>query len=295
MAPFYKFSVVQLATEQARGERLNVGLVVFNEDRLDVRIGKRLEKVRAISGAVEPEEVRRALEGLSTFDEKLRDAGTALLDRADHLANLGPLTLSSPGVFEAEGATAYETRVASILRALVDAEPAPLRARVKRSKLLSQMKRVFRQEKVMANKDEDLSSHRIVSSYEVDEGLTADLILKNGTFHVVETVDALGDESSFRKAIADIGIAALVLERARMKFGREKTSARLVYEASSSLERIAMPSLEAAAHQGAQLVNWASASERGRFVHYLSSLAVPIRRKPKRTSSEGSGGPRFIS
>jgi Protein of unknown function (DUF3037) len=281
MAPSYNFSVVQLTTEEARGERINVGIVVFNEDRLDVRVGRRLDKVRAISAAIEPNDIRQSLENLSALDEKFRDAGAELPERMSRLSTLGPLTLSKAGLFEADGANAYEARVASIMKALVDAEPAPVRPREKRSKLLTQVKRIFRQENVLAKKDEGLSSHRIVPGYEVDEGLTADLVLKNGAFHVVETVDASGDESTFRKAISDIGVAALVLERARMKFG-DKTSARLVYEASSSLERVAKPSLEAAAHQGAELVNWASTSDRSRFVHLLSSLATPAEPKSKR-------------
>lgn len=291
MAPSFKFSVVQLATEQDRGERLNVGVVVFNDDRLDVRVGRRLEKVRAISAAIEPDDVRRALEGMVTLDGKLRDRGAELNERLRFLSKLGPLTLSRFGEFEADGASTYEARVASILKALVDAEPAPMRPKEKRSKLLTQMKRIFRDEKVLAKRDEDLSSHRIVPGYEVAEGLTADLVLKNGAYHVVETVDASGDESTVRKAISEIGVAALVLERARMKFG-DGTSARLVYEASSSLERVAMPSLEAAAHQGAELVNWASAADRGKFVHYLSSLATPT--GPKKKGTNSPMGPRFI-
>ncbi|SFO26078.1 Protein of unknown function [Bradyrhizobium sp. Ghvi] len=293
MAPSYKFSVVQLATEEDRGERLNVGLVVFNDDRLDVRVGKRLEKVRAISGAVEPDDVRRALDGMSTLDGKLRDTGAELSERLKFLSKLGPLTLSRLGVFEAEGASTYEARVASILKTLVDAEPAPLRSKEKRSKLLTQMKRIFRDERVLAKRDEDLSSHRIVPRYEVAEGLTADLVLKNGAYHVVETVDASGDESTFRKAVSEIGVAALVLERARMKFGDE-TSARLVYEASADLERLAMPSLEAAAHQGATLVNWASAQDRSKFVQHLSSLATPVEQKSKRAERSRRTGPTFI-
>jgi hypothetical protein len=63
------------------------------------------------------------------------------------------------------------------------------------------------------------------------------------------------NEDSLRKAISEIGVAALVLERARMKFGDDQTHAKLVYSASLLLEKIARPSLDAAAHQGTQLIN----------------------------------------
>jgi len=50
---------------------------------------------------------------------------------------------------------------------------------------------------------------------------------------------------------------------------------------SSSLEKIARPSLDAAARQGAQLINWASADERNKFVHSLTSLATPFEKNKK--------------
>jgi hypothetical protein len=163
-----------------------------------------------------------------------------------------------------------------LFKAMVDPEPAPLRFREKRSKLLTQVKTLFRQERVLANKGEALDSHRIVPSYELAEGLVADLVLRNGAMHVVETIDASGDEDSPHRAISNIGIAVLVLERARMEFGKRKTRARLVYNASASLEKIALPSLKVAEHQDAILTNWASEDERRQFVDALASQATPL-------------------
>ena len=61
-----------------------------------------------------------------------------------------------------------------------------------------------------------------------------------------------------------------------MKFGNSKTKARLVYNASPALEDVARPSLDAAANQGAELTNWASADDRHKFIYALTSLATPI-------------------
>jgi hypothetical protein len=147
---------------------------------------------------------------------------------------------------------------------------------------------------VLAQKDEDLSSHRIIQSFELDDGLVADLVLRNGAMHVVETVEASGGEESIRKAVAEVGVAALVLERARMKFGEKETKGRLVYSASPALERVARPSLEAAEHQGAQLVNWDSADDRAKFIHSLSMLATPVPSKRKKTKVVSGAGPKFF-
>jgi hypothetical protein len=281
MAHCYKFAIVRLAPDDARDERINIGAVVLTEHGLDVRISKRLEKARALSAALDTGMLRELIENLKHLDERFRAAGVEGDARLKMISRIGPLSLSNTGTFVAEDMNVYEDRFTALFKAMVDPEPAPLRFREKRSKLFTQVKTLFRQERVLANKGEALDSHRIVPSYELAEGLVADLVLRNGAMHVVETIDASGDGDSLHRAIGNIGIAALVLERARMEFGDEQTKARLVYNASASLEKIALPSLKAAEHQGAILTNWASADERGQFVHALASLATPIERKKR--------------
>jgi hypothetical protein len=277
MARSYNFAIIRLAPDDGRDERMNVGLVVFNDGSLDVRTPPKLDKVRAISAAADPEVLRALISSLADIDARFRDTGAGTIAaRRAAIGSVGPLQLSDIGSFLAETASDYEDRLSSIIRTMILAEPAPRKVREKRSKLLKQVKGMFRQERVLAKRDEDLSSHRIVSGFELDEGLVADLVLQNGALHVVETVDASGDEGSLRKAISEVGIAALVLERARMKFGDDNVKARLVYSASASLERVARPSFDAAAHQGAELVNWASADERNKFIHSMAMLATPV-------------------
>jgi hypothetical protein len=67
-----------------------------------------------------------------------------------------------------------------------------------------------------------------------------------------------------------------------MTFGADGTKARLVYQASSANEAIAKPSLLAAEHQGAELINWASHRDRMRFLHEITALAQPL--EPTRRS-----------
>ena len=70
-----------------------------------------------------------------------------------------------------------------------------------------------------------------------------------------------------------------------MSYGENSTHARLVYDATSSVEKYALPSLLAAQHQGTELVNWASADDRRSFLVQLSTLAEPL---PRKTESRGS-------
>ena len=280
MAASYRFAVARFSPDDARGERLNIGLLVANGQQIDARLSKRLEKLRAISAAVDPDTIRQLLTNTALI------AGQDGTDFEAALSGVepGPLSFSQAGTFVAESPSAYEARIESIMRALVDPEPAPFKAREKRSRLLTSLKGVLRRERVLAQKGEGLSSHRVVPQYQLDEGLVADLVLKNGAMHIVETVDVTGREDQVRRAVSEIAVAALVLERARMKFGEEQTKTRLVFNASTSLEKAAMPSLDAAEHQGAELINWASANDRERFVHAMTTLAEPLpsKRRAKR-------------
>jgi hypothetical protein len=291
MAHSYSFAIVRLGTDDARDERLNVGLVIFTDGKLDVRIGRRVDKVHALSAGVDVADLRSLVGNLAQLDEVLQKGQVWEISRRhEQIQAVGPVSLSPLGTFVAETASDYEIRVSSILKAMVDVEPAPRVVREKRSRLLTQVKRVFKQERVMAKKDEDLSSHRIITGFELDDGLVADLVLKNGSLHVVETVDATNEDETAKRAISEVAVSAIVLERARMRFGKENTKAKLVYSATANLERIAKPSLEAVENQGAQLVNWESADDRTKFIHSMAMLATPL---PSKKKAIGIAGPKF--
>lgn len=296
MARFFDYAVIRLAPNDARDERLNIGALIFKPDGIDVRVSQRLDKVRAISAAIDADELRMAIGNLSTLDEYARSSGAESVEsRYLMLSRIGPLALSSLGKLEASDGTVYETRLEALLRDLVDPEPAPKRLREKRSKLLTQIKKAFAKERVLAKRDETLDQHRIMTKYEVGDGLVADLVLKNGLYHVVETVDVSREDELLRKAISEIGVAALVLESARIRFGDKETKARLVYNASVSVEKQARCALEAAAHQGTELVNWASTDDRMRFVVGLTQLATPLVRRRPRFGTEIAVHPKLLN
>lgn len=285
MEHIYKFTIARLSPNDSRGECLNVGLIIFKDDGLDVRPARRLEKVRAISARLEGFQIRDLLYNFVDLDRYYAEIGISdIKSRLSLMIQGAPLTLSEFGTFVAQTPDQYEERVAKILHALIEPEPGRARVKEKRSRLLTAVKSAFRDHKVLARAGETIDSHRIVTKFEIDDGLTADLALKNGAMHIIETVDASGDENSFKNAISQIGVAALVLERAEMHYG-DSIKKQLVYTASPAMERIAMPSLEAVSHRGTVLTNWASAAEQRQFVEELSSLAAPIERKKNKPRS----------
>lgn len=273
-----KFSVIQFVAHPIRNERINIGIVIFGDDGIDVRVSKRLERVRSLSGAVDIEQIRQSVLGLRDIDAHARSIGEISEDeRLESFSSFSSFDFSSMGTFDAQSSFDYENAIASLLQKLVEPEPAPARAaKARSSRLLSTLKKALRQERILARKDETIDSHRVVSNYQIVEGLAANLVLKNGAMHVFEAVDALSDDASPIKVFKDIGYSTLVFEQARMTFGETTTCARLIYQASADMERVAKPALDAAAHQGAELVNWESREDRVKLVTTLTTLAEPI-------------------
>ncbi len=215
----------------------------------------------------------------------LKQGHTEPSSRIAHLHTLTPFAFSAPSSFEAPSAHAYNDTVLRLMKLLIEPEPAQAKSSPKRTKLVSVMKAALRAEKVLASPDEGLGDHRVVLNLQVAEGLFADFALKNGAMHIIETVDAASEVISAKKVVSDIAVSALVLEQARMVFGERNTRSRLVYDASPAVERLAITSLEVAAHQGAELINWASAEDRKRFLREIYSSALPREDKKRRDQS----------
>lgn len=287
MARSYKFCVIQFPAHPLRDERLNLGLAVFQDERLDVRATRRFDKLKAISAALDVEDVRQSVTQLEMLDEVVR-RGRDLdaHDRHGELAHLAAFQLSALGEFFATDVEAYERQIHQLLTKLVEPEPARVKSVHKRSTgLLRSVKSALKIERVLAKKGEGLEAHRVIANHQIAEGLSADLLLQNGAMHIVETVDASTDEGSLKRAVASVAISALVFEQARMSFGEQRTKAQLVYAASSGLEKAISPSLHAAEHQGARLVNWDSDDDRRGLITYLASLATPLESRKRRIAA----------
>ncbi|MCW2365496.1 hypothetical protein M2341_000943 [Sphingobium sp. B7D2B] len=290
MVQSFKFAVVRLSPGGVRDERINVGLAVFSENDIDLRLTQRLDKIRVLSASLDQSILRELADTLVSRDFDLRAAGIHDAEARRHsIGSVGPLTFSHLGTFTCSSEREYGARIDSIFESIINPEPAPPVVREKRSKLLTQLKRALRKQRVLAKADEGLSSHRVVPNLMLADGLIADLALKNGRMHIFETVDISAPQTTARKAVSDIAVSALVLEQARIVFGEKDTKARLVYSACSTLEKAAHSCLEAAAHQGAELINWSSDADKIKLVYSIASLAIPTetaRERSKRLADQ---------
>jgi hypothetical protein len=276
MAEFAKFFLIRFAAHPARGEALNVGIGVFSSLGLSVHLPAKLDKLKAITAAADPLEVRGSALRLVELDAVISEPGLADEERLTRLASVSPFVFSGLGELAYQNDSQLEARIAAAIDALVTPERAPMIVRDKRTKLIADVRRWFRAERILATKEESISSHRVLQNYLLSEGLSADFLLKNGSYHLIETVDLADDGVGVRRAIADIAVSALVIERAKIDLTDSAVNGRLVYTASAAIEELVGPALTAAEHQGVELVNWASADDQRRFIATMSSLAEPL-------------------
>jgi hypothetical protein len=264
-----------------RGEALNVGLLFESESGLQVRCSPNLEKIKAISGAISAADLRNDILEIPAIIQKFY-SGDLTENSWSLISDFTPLRISGHGTFDAPDRRFAENQIDQLFKTYVEPEPAGVKAVRKRSaRLRASVKRALRDEKILAGKSEGIDSHRILTDHKLSEGVVVDFLLKNGAIHVCEAIDASDADSSFMKSVKDIAMSALTFEHARMRFEKEDVKPRLIFSSSQSVEKAIMPSLKAAEHQGAQLVNWASDDDRRSFLVEMAKLAEPLQNTPR--------------
>lgn len=282
MARCFKFSLLAVHVPAPRDERLNVGIIVFRDSQLDVRLLRSLRKVSALSLAFNEDIVRASAQNLVTLDKHLSDPGDPPESRLEQLKAVSPFYLAPLAYFFAPTAATYEEEISTILRTFVEPEPALRSAgKGKATALAAALRKSFRNDRILAAKGEDLNAHRVVTNVELATGLIADFVLKNGAMHIFETVDASSENSSVLAIAKNVGLAAITIEQARICYGNSITVARLVYQTNAQTEALVAPALHAAEHQGVELVNWASTDDQIKLRTTVSSLATPLPRKQR--------------
>lgn len=247
MARSFKFAVLQAVPDERRGERVNIGMTVFQDDGLDVRLSE-VSKLKALTG-------RDWDLYLSAFRERAIAIGVAESDDEQRLAALRvlePVVLASDfGWFDAANNEEYELHVSEILSTLVSrpsTERKPSEPRINTEIALE-----FRKHKILAKKGDDLFSHKVVRNvpFTRHHGLKADFVLKNGIYHVTATLDLRKinvrlDEACFK---------AVVLDKARDEFDGEKKLFG-VYAASKTDVKEYRDHIELLGDYSDELFNW---------------------------------------
>lgn len=263
MACTYKFAVLRLVPDVLRAESINVGLAVFRDRDVDIRVGEVLTRARALYPDLSDEAFQQAL-------SVLRRLGSAPLNtdqRYQALSRVGSFVLGEPGHFTVEDSKpeTYDAHVDRLMKLFVSMPRGPVVAK-KASRLVTTIRTAFRREKVLANVGDvaAIGEHRVVPDWPLPTrpSLRADLALKNRIMRVCEIADlALEDDAPPPPALFS---GVVTLDVAQREEGAEQCI--FAYRAKGSKVRIDEALGIAEAH-ASMLVDWDKTVERETFIH----------------------------
>lgn len=140
------------------------------------------------------------------------------------------------------------------------------REQIRRTRLNTQVKNLFKRMKVLAKTPESAQRHLVVTDYQIDRrtGLFAEFALKNTVFHVMETVDYRTPTAAGMAKFYETGAKALVLAEAREKLGRG-TKRYVVYSAHTEDRTAIRKYIALLATHADQLFNYESRRDLAAF------------------------------
>ena len=204
MDHIFNYAVVQAIPDTRRGERVNIGLVVTRPDGLDVRISETRKLTALATGSWDA--------AVDAFANAIRALDEPQLPAAERISRLAILqnqfVTSSSGWFELDRATDYEKVVGEIADSLVT------RRRAARSRdsstVVAEISATLRGADILAGREEDLESGKVIRNFHVGDGLEADFAQLNGQFHVAAVLDLRANSPR----LAQAALKAVVLDRA---------------------------------------------------------------------------------
>lgn len=276
MAHTFEFAVLRLVPDIARGESINLGVVVFREGSIDVSVGEVLTRARILFPELSGSELDNGIELL----KRLGSAPLPARERHRALAKIGAFALGDLGSFIVtdDRPESYSAQVASLLSTFV-ATPRSTLGKIKASsKLATEVRKIFRREKVLAAIGDvgALSEHKIVPQWPIPNrpSIRADLALMNGMMRVCELVDLDLEDDGPPPPALFAGVVTLDVAQ-REAEAKQRVFA---YRAKGSAARID-EALAIAKMHASEIVDWDKSVERERFVHEWVTAAYSIPRE----------------
>lgn len=228
MNKYVNYNIIQIVPDPLRGERMNVGIVLHSSagPRLILRLlPSRLKVLDPSWGG------HNVLDQVSAWETALNRLESPELKWSWLKNAMAPLSVTSgEGTIYYETDDELESRIELILSRMV----LPLKyskpkstKRSKRYDLHSQITQWLKQQNIFSKNMMDLAKHRVVSGFplNVEEEMFAEFALKNGSIHVIETLDfrghhsytkSLRNEASHKAMVLDVAVDTLERESQRL-------------------------------------------------------------------------------
>ncbi|WP_350575167.1 DUF3037 domain-containing protein [Pseudomonas sp. HY2-MNA-CIBAN-0224] len=264
----FKYSIIKYMPDPRRGEIINVGLIIFNDKKLDVRVLNASAKLRMIDGnasIVDMEDLKASIESISDLSPSP--------EIARHILEgfKSPSYLSAIAEFTIDDGNQYEQRVSNLFNLLIKPHASKERA-TRTPRILSHLKDRFESLDLLAKSTDDLSRHKVVYNYPINEksGFHADFLLKNGRYHITEAIDF--NVNDLNSKLKETSMKMMTFMEGRKALG-EDTGSYFVYSAKSSIENEITSHLNLASDYSDELFNLANPKDNARYFDIICSLA----------------------
>ncbi|MCQ4289457.1 DUF3037 domain-containing protein [Pseudomonas stutzeri] len=264
----FEYSIIKYMPDPKRGEIVNVGLVVFNAGRADVRVLNASAKVRIIDGTTRIEDLESLKEGITSVAALADNPKQAIeLLKSFHASSS---FLSEPSCFVLDDINQYEKRVSALFNELV--KPYSSKEKViKSSRIHTYVKNIFQGMEILGKDVDDLSRHKVIYNYPLNEnsGFSADFLLKNGKFHMTEAIDFNLNDPSAKFKETTMKVMTFMEGR---KFLGDDSARYFVYFASAAKEKEVIPHINLAEEYSDKIFNLESKEEHTEYFGLMSSL-----------------------
>lgn len=201
-----KYATLAHYPQPNRTEHVNIGLVVFLPDgAVRLHLGQDLRKLRCIDPSADLAAARSWEESLPRLLHGMTEAQARTF-----LRNFGQWSIStSTGCFAYTDEASYLARIACALQSLVAPPKTKRQDRSLSTRLHLDLKAAFHAKGWLGK---NIDNHDIVERYPIGPMTTAEFALKNGTLHVIETLDLRTSNPSSKRS--DARATALTLDMA---------------------------------------------------------------------------------
>ena len=255
METTFEYSLIRVEPDSRRGERVNVGVVIFNGVNLDIRVVE-TRKATAIASQNWDAYIHVFA---SNLKELFQDGATAS-DLVKIVELLGrQVILTKTGWFHAKTGEEYEGHVKRIIESLV-ARPKAVR-RSRETSIATEIAASFKSAEILSAYGEPLESGKVVRNFTVDEGagLIADFALQNGFLHLATTVNL----TSANPHIGSSASKAITMDMAKRANNQAKTYC--VYAVAPSRKPEVREHISLLGDYSDDIFNWVEPDEKRRF------------------------------
>jgi len=271
MVRIFNYAVVQAIPDRRRGERVNIGLMIFRPDGIDLRISE-MRKIAALAAGSWDADIDAFASAIRSIDDPSQPAQ----ERMDRVALLENQFVSTgQGWFEVSQAAEYDKVIGELINGLVTRRRAP-RTR-DGSTVVAEISAELRGAEILAGRDDKLQSGKVLRNFQIGAGLEADFAQLNGQFHVAAVLDLRANSPR----LAQAALKAVVLDRAETVVPNHKVHKIGVFAASTARLGELHDNLAILRPYADELVNWEDPSDRKElkrifFDAYNSHVPTPL-------------------